>query len=355
VQTPEVEDQRATAGGGGGPGGRHALDVELEHRWLVRVWVLVALFAVVAAARSAQLGIPFRDPHGSYFLGRAFTSLCWFAALVVLDAVVRTGWRGWSVQAATGVLRRRWPRRRLLLALGGLLAWHLVYFCYHNLKSWDVFQAPRDGLLLHVDRWLFLGHSPAVLLHGLLGQHLAAYVLAFVYQSFSHLETVSFVAALALTPRLRDGFVFIASGMWVWVLGVGSYYLIPTLGPFSSAPQDFLGLAHTSIQDTQALYLAQRAHLLTAPHAPDAAAQISAFASLHVAYTALMMLMARYYGLRRTSRALAVWLVATAVATVYLGWHYTVDDVAGLLIAVASVGLGSWLVYPERRPASAHR
>ena len=41
------------------------------------------------------------------------------------------------------------------------------------------------------DRWLFLGHSPAVLLHDLLGQHVAAYVLMVVYESFSTLVIVA--------------------------------------------------------------------------------------------------------------------------------------------------------------------
>jgi hypothetical protein len=250
------------------------------------------------------------------------------------------------------VLRRRWTRRRLTLVLTGLLAYHLVYFCYHNLKSWDVFRSPRDSMLLAWDRWLFLGHSPAVLLHDVLGQHAAAYVLMVVYESFSTLVSVSVVAALAL-PRVRDGYVFLASAIWVWILGVGSYYLIPSLGPFHSAPGEFAGLPHTMIQDTQARYLGQRAYLLAHPAASDAFAQISAFASLHVAVTCLIVLMARYYGLRRTSIALTAFLVATIVATVYLGWHFAVDDVAGLLIAVVAVRLGRLMVYPSRRVRSA--
>jgi membrane-associated phospholipid phosphatase len=130
---------------------------------------------------------------------------------------------------------------------------------------------------------------------------------------------------------------------------VGSYYLIPSLGPFHSAPGEFAGLPHTMVQDTQARYLGQRAYLLAHPAASDAFAQVSAFASLHVAVTGLIVLMARYYGLRRVSTALMVFLAATIVATVYLGWHFAVDDVAGLLIAFVSVRLGRLMVYPSGR------
>ncbi|MGZ4438145.1 MAG: phosphatase PAP2 family protein [Nocardioidaceae bacterium] len=323
------------------------------YAWVVRVWVLVAVFAAVMAAWSVHVGIPPRDPHGEIFRSRVALSLGLVVVLALVDPVARSLRAGRSVAGTWSLLRTRWTPRRILLTLTGLLAYHLVYFCYHNLKSWDVFNHVRDGMLLRWDRWLFLGHSPAVLLHDLLGQHVAAYVLMVVYESFSTLVSLAVVASVVFVARIRDGYVFIASALWVWILGVGSYYLIPSLGPFHAAPKDFAGLPHMMIQDTQARYMAQRAYLLAHPHASDAFAQVSAFASLHVAVTSLILLMARYYGLRRTARALTVFLLGTVLATIYLGWHFAVDDVAGFLIALVSVRLGRWMVYPHGRPAPA--
>jgi hypothetical protein len=325
------------------------LDQESEHRWLIRVWLIVAAFAVVALVRSRSIGIGFRDPHGEILTSRIALSLVLFVVLMIVDAVRRAGW---SFTRTWAVLRGRWPRRRLVLAMAGLLAYHLVYFCYHNLKSWDSFNRVQDGLLLRWDRWLFFGHTPAVLLHDLLGQHVAAYVLLFFYESFSSLVSVTFVAALVFTDRIRDGFVFIAAAMWIWILGVGTYYLIPSLGPFHAAPQDFAGLPHTMIQSTQAKYMAQRANLLAHPHAPGSFAQVSAFASLHVGVTTVIVLMARYYRLRRTSHVLTGYLVVIMVATVYLGWHFAVDDLAGLAIGGFSVMLGARTIYPRGRAFS---
>jgi hypothetical protein len=37
------------------------------------------------------------------------------------------------------------------------------------------------------------------------------------------------------------------------------------------------------------------------------------------------------------------------VATVYFGWHFVVDDVAGVLLAVAAFTLGRWMVQPVGR------
>ena len=183
-----------------------------------------------------------------------------------------------------------------------------------------------------------------MLLHELLGVHLAAYVLLVIYEAFSTLLALGVVASVVFPERVRDGYVFIASGICVWILGVGSYYLIPSLGPFHSAPQDFASLPHTMIEHTQITYMAQRAHLLAHPADPNAFAQVSAFASLHVALTSLLLLMAHFYGLRRTTRALSLWLPATMVATVYLGWHFAVDDAAGVVVALAGVALGRLLV-----------
>ena len=327
------------------------IDDEPDLRWLVRMWVLVAVFATLTVARSYQIGIPVRDPHGGVFWKRVALSLTLFVIFVVVDAGLRTGRDRWTVGNAAAALRRRWTGRRVAMVLSGLLAYHVVYLCYHNLKSWDVFNTVRDDVLLRADRWLFFGHSPASLLHDLLGQHVATYVLLAVYESFSSLVSVSFVAALVFAHRLRDGFVFLVSALWVWILGVGSYYLIPSLGPFNSAPQDFAGLPHTMVTDTQARYMAQRSHLLHHPGASDAFAQVSAFASLHVAFAFLILLMMRYYGFRRATLAMSVYVAGTVIATIYLGWHFVVDDLAGLLLAYLAVLFGRLMVYPRGRSA----
>lgn len=317
------------------------------------LWVVVAIFGAVAVWRAVELGIGFRDPHGSILRSRLLLTLEYFLAGSLVDASLRAG-RAWSPRRVFQIWRARWTRRRLALSVSALLAYHLVYFTYHNLKSWDVFLANRDAMMVRFDRWLFFGHSPAVLLHDVLGQHGAAYVLIFVYESFSTMINIAFVGAVVFANRVRDAYVFIASAMWVWILGTASYYLIPTLGPFHGAPGDFAGLPHTLVQDTQAKYLAQRAFLLAHPHAATAYAQVSAFASLHCAVSCLLLLMARYYGLRKLSWALTVWLVGVVLATIYLGWHFAIDDVAGIAIAFAGVFLGTRMIYPhgDARPAN---
>jgi hypothetical protein len=316
-----------------------------------RLWAVVLCFVGVALLRSAQVGVSLRDPHGAFLVGRIALTAAIATGLVGLDGLVRTV-RPVGVRRTLATIRDRWTPRRVLLAGAALLAYHLTYFSYHNLKSWDAFNEPRDLMLLQWDRWLFLGHSPAVLAHDLLGQHLAAWVLMVWYETFPTLVVVAFPTAVVLATRMRDAYASIASLVWVWILGTVSYYAVPSLGPFDSAPQEFAGLPHMMIQDTQARYMADRADLLAHPGAADAFAQVSAFASLHVAVAAAILGIAWWHRLRRTTAVLAVFLAGTTVATVYLGWHFAVDDVAGLLIAAVAWWLGPRTV-GVRRPARA--
>jgi hypothetical protein len=324
-------------------------DVEPDHRWVVRLWVVVVAFLAVTLVRSWMVDIPLRDVDGSILRIRLATSLLVFVVAVLVDAAWRTPRPGWSPRRAFATLRTRWTLRRVGLLWSGLLAYHLVYFSYHNLKSWDVLNAPRDDLLTQWDRWLFLGHSPAVLLPDLLGRDVATWVLMVWYESFPTIVTISFVALPVLATRMRKGYVFLASMVWVWILGTACYYAIPSLGPFDYEPHIFAGLPETIVTRTQDLYMAQRAHLLADPSAPDAFAQVSAFASLHVGVTGVITGMLLYYGFRRLFAVMCVYLAGTVVATVFLGWHFFVDDIAGVLIAVAAILLGHLTIYPGRR------
>src|SRR3954452_21758611 len=111
---------------------------------LVRTWLIVVLFAAVTIARSVQVDIPLRDPGGAFFFTRIEISLGVFVVLVLLDGVL-SSWRArgtWRYMLA--LVAARWSKGRMAMAITGLLAFHLVYVCYHNLKSWDVLNAPRD-------------------------------------------------------------------------------------------------------------------------------------------------------------------------------------------------------------------
>ena len=71
-----------------------------------------------------------------------------------------------------------------------------------------------------------------MLLHSVLGEHVRRTSWSVVYESFPTLVSVAFVAAVVFADRLRDGYVFLAAAIWVWILGVGLLLPVPSLGPF---------------------------------------------------------------------------------------------------------------------------
>lgn len=321
-------------------------------RLTAAIWSMALAFGVVTLARSEVMGIPVRDPGGRMFVGRLTSAFTLLVVLVLVDAVVRAVLRDRRLRALprgfVGVLRERWTLRRTALAVSGLVAYHVVYVSYRNLKSWDAFNDPRDQHLLDLERTLFLGHSPAELLHSLLGTDHSAVVLAAIYDSFVYVVVAAVVGSVALLPRIRDAYVMLLAGAWVWILGVASYYLVPTLGPFASAPQEFAHLRPTAVTTAQAQYLLDRAHLLTQPSAPDAFASISAFASLHTAFTCTILLVALTLRWRVVAAVLGVYLAGVVLATVYFGMHFVVDDLAGVLIAFLAVALARLTVHWAR-------
>ena len=68
---------------------------------------------------------------------------------------------------------------------------------------------------------------------------------------------------------------------------------------------------------------------------------VAGFASLHVAITLLVALMVQYT-LRNRILHIVFWanFAITVVATLYFGWHYIADDLAGVVIALFSFWLG---------------
>jgi len=317
----------------------------------IAVGAVTLAFVLLTLVRSDQIGIGLRDPEGTFFLRKLPNAVLAFAGLSVTDVAWRTHRAGWSRAELRRQALSRWGVRRLGLLLGALVAYHLVYVCYRNLKSWDALLAPRDENLVAVDAWLFLGHSPNVLVHDLLGTgEPTAHALALVYESFAKLVSFGIVAAPVFVTRARAGMVLPVAGMWAWILGTASYYLVPSLGPVYARPGWFRDLPETVITGNQVEYLSDRHDFLADPHAADTFSSISAFASLHTALSALLLFAALYYRNRWCATVLGAFLLLTLVATVYFGWHYFVDLPAGVLIAAIALFLGHHTVFLGRDP-----
>ena len=127
------------------------------------------------------------------------------------------------------------------------------------------------------------------------------------------------------------------------MLGAITYFIVPSLGPAYSRPELFTGLAHTPNSAIIVELMEARHRVLVNPFTTSDVQTIAAFASLHVGITVTMVLMAELLRLPKALRRfLWVFLLLTVLATVYLGWHYFVDTIAGALLGTAGVAIAAW-------------
>ncbi|MGA8211654.1 MAG: phosphatase PAP2 family protein [Nocardioidaceae bacterium] len=320
-------------------------------------YAVVQSLALAAAAVAVALvyHLPLRDPDGASMPTYVRLPVILLLAFLT-DVVPRSAWRAWQARdprrlpaTLVAVVRERWPWSHVRFALVGLGAWYLTYVAFRNLKSFVPFVNRRlwDATLERLDRALWLGHDPAAVLHGWLGTGWAAHALSFVYVAWIVLVPITLVVALVWSRDRTGGAWYVTAVAVDWVLGAATYFAVPTLGPVYVEPETFASLPHTYVTTLQESMIGDRFTVLHDPFATHAVQTIAAFASLHVGIMVTVCLMAELLRLRRWVR-LSMWafLGLTAVATVYLGWHYAADVLGGVVLGslgvwVAALGTGN--------------
>ena len=315
---------------------------------------------VAALIATDVADVRFRDPDNvavGYFALVASAA----ALLVGLDVAIRagrmTGTRRPSRADMREVRRARWTWQRMAAAGCALLSFYVSYLAYRNLKGLLPILRPGDlfdSQLAAVDRVMFAGHDPAALLHSLLGVGpIPTHLLAWLYAAFIVFLPLSLAVALVFSRDLSTSLFFATALSINWLIGIGSYFLLPSLGPAFADPAAFAMLPHSQSTNLQQMLLDDRSGFLrsTETGTPQA---IAAFASLHIAMSFTAAVVAQRLRLDRRLRiALWAWLFLTAVTTIYHGWHYVVDDVAGVLIGLMALALARLLTdYDFERHAS---
>jgi hypothetical protein len=311
--------------------------------------LVAALTVVVALVATHRAGVPLRDPDHVAALYLALVG-AGVALLVALDIAIRAGRRSGTLRpsraAMTNVRRERWTPRRGLAVGSALMGFYLTYMAYRNLKAIVPLLRPGelfDHQLGDLDRSLFLGRDPAALLHTVLGTGVVAHVLSTFYVAFIVFLPLSLAVALVFSRHLQAALFYATALSINWVLGAASYFLLPSLGPVYAEPRDFAALPISEVTHLQHVLLDQRVAFLSDP-ATATPQSIAAFASLHISMSLTAALAAHLLGAgRRLKVALWTWVGVTTLATVYLGWHYVLDDLGGVVIAVAALGLARLL------------
>jgi hypothetical protein len=304
---------------------------------------LTAMTVVVAVTYH----LPLRDPDGVAVPTYVRLPAILLAAFLT-DVLPRAAWRGRSLRrfprTVVEVTRQRWPWEHARFALVGLGAWYLTYAAFRNLKSFVPFVNRNlwDESLERFDRLLWLGHDPATVLHHVFGLGWAAQFFSTVYVAWIVLVPVTLVIALVWSRDRTAGAWYVTAVAVDWVLGVATYFAVPTLGPVYAEPQDFVSLPHTYVTTLQEAMISDRHLVLADPFATHAVQTIAAFASLHVGIMVTVCLMAELLMMKRSVRvAMWVFLALTVLATIYLGWHYFADTLGGAVLGAAAVWIAA--------------
>ena len=309
--------------------------------------MLSLALAAAAVVVATAYHLPIRDPDGVAVPTYVRLPIILLLAFLT-DVVPRAAWRGRSPRriprTLVSVVQERWPWEHTRFALVGLGAWYLTYAAFRNLKSFVPFvnRSLWDETLEKLDRVLWLGHDPASVLHSVFGTGVAAPFFSFVYVAWIVLVPVSLVIALVWSRDRAGGEWYVTAVAVDWVLGVATYFAVPTLGPVYAQPWDFARLPHTYVTTLQDAMISDRHTVLHDPFATHAVQTIAAFASLHVGIMVTVCVMTELLHMKRWIRVTGwVFLGLTVVATVYLGWHYFVDTLGGALLGAAGVWIAA--------------
>jgi hypothetical protein len=303
---------------------------------------------------SQDLGVGLKDPEG--FLGPAYIrlpmiALLIFAVAIIPQAVYRYGVRR-IVFGVKTIVRDEWTLRRVGHIATGMISFYICYVSYRNLKSYLPLlggDTLHDRALLELDHFLFFGNNPAEVLHHVLGTSIAAQVLAILYVLYLPVVPITVGAVLVLHRDFTVGAWYATAVSLNWVLGVISYYSLPTLGPAFYEPQRFADLPENGATQLQMSLLRGAFGFREDPQG-DKIFGIAGFASLHVSVVFTLALFLHYAGIARAIRYTAwIYLGFTVLATLYLGWHYVADDVGGLVIGWLAVSIGAFVTGNTRR------
>ena len=312
---------------------------------------IAAVMGLLAIVTAASLDKRLLDPDG--FLGPSWMRLPLLVGGAFLaDLVPRTLWASRfkpreMPKMMSERIRDHWTRERVTSVVLGVVCFYITYVSYRNLKSFlpfvrgdgkDLVTYDRD---LHlIDRTLMFGHEPALILHRILGTDVSAHFLSTIYLWFLPLVPLALAAWLVWSRNVSFGYWFAVSQCIAWTLGTASYYALPTLGPGFEYSWLYHDLAPTASSHLMEVLIDGRQQV-NGNVLQDAVQSVAGFASLHCAITMLVAMMIQATIRSRLLRFLG-WanFGVTVVATLYFGWHYIADDVAGIVIALVSFYLG---------------
>lgn len=313
-------------------------------------WIIPSILAVLGLhVMSAALTSYFGLPRQSAYIN-SLDKIALVVALAALVAFLWTLWRcyrdGDASPAKTIVAKVGENRAHLAAFVLGLLLLGTMFAAFTRIKEilplaggfW------ADPLLASVDRTL-IGTDPWKPMHRLdIGTPLDWIYMTWLFATFA-----AFWAILATKPSPWKSRSLI-SYFLLFALGAVAQYLLPSGGPIFyerlNHGTDFAALPVPSVSAAAADWLWYTHHSVVGA----VGSGISAWPSMHVAGAVWAALASRGALIRNAAicYALLIW-----IGSIYLGWHYAIDGLAGAGLAVIAWMLAGKV--PARAQSAAAR
>jgi hypothetical protein len=256
---------------------------------------------------------------------------------VAIRALV--AWRRGELRAFLRIIRSAgWLTDTVRLVLFGSLMVHTYFW----IKLVVPLLHPRlyDQELWNIDQWMLLDHSPNILFLNVFSKGVVLEVIDWAYaRIFFASMSVAFIFFLS-SPSRRLRAAFSTGNTLLWLTGAWLYMLVPSLGPAFRFPEVWLPFAYGlgMTQHFQALLMKNYESVLQLPRGGSVGdvqlmLGIAAFPSLHVAFQAFAFLWMRrlwIYG----EIVFGVFALVILIGSVVTGWHYLIDGVAGIVMAL---------------------
>ena len=219
-------------------------------------------------------------------------------------------------------------RNRYLQILRDLLPIACCVVIYLNLHDLIHFVNTRDkdDVLLKIDAWLF-GVQPSLWLEHFVHPWIIDYTT--ICYSLFYFYGPLVMLALYFRHEYHTFRQFVVSGLLCFYVGYFVYILVPAIGPrYSLSAQyakELIG-SHYSYQLRHSIDVLQTT-------------KRDCFPSLHNGFTLLTMLFA-YKHLRGLFYFLLPFAFGLFLATIYLRYHYVIDQLAGFSLAIVCFWLG---------------
>ncbi len=332
------------------------LGLPLNFDWaklLSAYWLVLAAQSILVAALLCLVGFPAQESFRpmvqrwrknkvliifwlAYFLILLW-ALAWVKALILTVDTI-------AVLEFRERLKEHGLWKKTLLAVvvpaAYLFAGFLLVFAYNDIILSTRFYGAVDQAFSAMDKWLLHGGSVPSLCHW------AVHVLPlrfFRFLEFIYFGMFAQIGAALLLCSLyfgkNRGLRFVGTILTAYYLALVLFYLWPSQGPYYLCPIHFSDFPNTlqvyatqknSIVKSQALWN----HLPIGHISTD---YFIAFPCMHIAQPLIVLWFLKPW--KRMVIALAAYDVVLLASIVLLEWHYVVDILGGVLVAVGAIAV----------------